>query len=144
MTRAMRNLARALDEVDDFIRDNRGQLKKSVTELTSTTQTVVRQKDSVETMLEVTPLVLRNFLSAYNPKYNTLDGRGNLNELSLWGGVNWVDEPASPVARGHGGRAGGRDAAGEPAPAGEETSGPPLLLPTMEDRPVDRSGEESR
>ena len=81
---AVANLGDALVVLDDFIKDNRGHLKTSVDNLIGPTQTLVKQKDSLEEAVRLIPLALQNFLNAYNPGSGTLDGRGNLNEVSLW------------------------------------------------------------
>lgn len=81
---AVANLGSALGIVDDFIRDNRGALTNSVTNLLGPTQTLVDQRASLEESVRLLPLVLQNFLNAYNPAAGTIDGRGNLNELTLW------------------------------------------------------------
>ena len=81
---AVANLGDALVVLDDFIKDNRGHLKTSVDNLIGPTQTLVKQKDSLEEAVQLIPLALQNFLNAYNPGSGTLDGRGNLNEVSLW------------------------------------------------------------
>ncbi|MDN5896778.1 MAG: hypothetical protein L0H93_22505, partial [Nocardioides sp.] len=46
------------------------------------------------------PLVLQNYLNAYNPSTETLDGRGNLNELTLWAkdGLSASSSPDAPPA----------------------------------------------
>lgn len=83
---AVANLGDALGIVDDFIEDNRGNLQTSVENLLGPTQVLVKQKDSLEEGVRTIPLVLQNFLKAYDPKTGTLAGRGNLNEITLWAG----------------------------------------------------------
>lgn len=123
---ALSNLASALAVVDDFIRENRGALTDSVKKLTTTTQTLVRQRESLAEFLKVSPLVLRNFMDAYNPEYNVLDGRGNLNELSIWGRPTGNEPTGTTADDGAGGGSG--DTAGD---SGSETNAPPLLLPSV-------------
>lgn len=84
MAAAIANLGDALAILDDFIADNRGHLKTSVKNLIGPTQTLVNQKASLEESVRLIPLVLQNFLHAYDPGRNTLDGRGNLNETTIW------------------------------------------------------------
>jgi len=84
---AIKNLGESLAIVDDFIKDNRGHLQSSVENLIGPTQVLVRQKESLEESVRLVPLILQNFLKAYNPDTNTLDGRGNLNDISIWGGT---------------------------------------------------------
>lgn len=81
---AVANLGDALGVLDGFIKDNRGNLQTSVENLVGPTQTLVKQKGSLEEAVRLIPLALQNFLNAYNPATKTLDGRGNLNEVSLW------------------------------------------------------------
>lgn len=82
---AIDNLGSALGIVDDFIRDNRGHLRKSVDNLVGPTQVLVDQKKSLEEAVRLVPLVLQNFIRAYNPDLKAIQGRGNLNEVSIWG-----------------------------------------------------------
>lgn len=81
---AITNLGDALAIVDDFIDDNRDNIRTSVDNLLGPTQVLVKQKDSLEESVRLIPVVLQNFLRAYNPQRNTLDGRGNLNDVSIW------------------------------------------------------------
>lgn len=83
---AIANLGDALAILDDFIADNRDHLTSSVKNLLGPTQVLVKQKESLEETVRLVPVVLQNFLKAYNPEYGTLDGRINLNELSIWSG----------------------------------------------------------
>ena len=98
---ALANLGDALGVLDDFIEDNRAHLKSSVEKLRGPTQTLVNQKKSLEEAVRTIPLALQDFLSAYNPSNNTVDGRGNLNELTVWsttdGNSAQTSENAPPV-----------------------------------------------
>ena len=82
---AIDNLGAALAVVDDFIRDNRKHLTSSVDNLIGPTQVLVDQKKSLEESVRLVPLALQNFIKAYNPGLKGLEGRGNLNETSIWG-----------------------------------------------------------
>ena len=84
LRQAVDNLGGALSILDDFIRSNRGHLRTSVENLRGPTAVLVRQRRSLEEAVRTAPLALQNFLRAYNPTTNTVDGRGNLNELTLW------------------------------------------------------------
>ncbi|MFI5430106.1 MCE family protein [Aeromicrobium sp. UC242_57] len=84
LAEAVANLGDALGIVDDFIDDNRDNLKTSVENLLGPTQVLVKQKDSLEESVRLIPLLLQNYLKAYNPQQNSLDGRGNLNEVTIW------------------------------------------------------------
>lgn len=80
---ALSQLATALGQVQTFIASNRAELSKVVGQLKPITQTLADQQASLSQMLNLTPLALDNFVSAYNPKTQTIDGRADLNELSL-------------------------------------------------------------
>ncbi|MFJ8824810.1 MCE family protein [Streptomyces sp. NPDC102467] len=82
---ALKELGAALGQVKTFIKDNRGELKKNVDRLVPLTQTLVDQRASLAEALDVAPLAAGNVVNAYNPKTRTLDGRANLNELSMGG-----------------------------------------------------------
>ncbi|GAA3927025.1 hypothetical protein GCM10023085_05430 [Actinomadura viridis] len=80
---ALRELAIALGQVRDFIRDHRGLLKKDVDKLATITQVLVNQRASLAEAFDVLPLNATNYLNAYDPATGTLMGRGNLNEISM-------------------------------------------------------------
>ncbi|MFI9780081.1 MCE family protein [Streptomyces sp. NPDC051956] len=82
---ALKELGKALGQVKAFIKDNRGELKKNVERLVPITQTLVDQRASLAEALDVAPLAAGNVVNAYNPLTRTLDGRANLNELSMGG-----------------------------------------------------------
>ncbi|MFE7435724.1 MCE family protein [Streptomyces tendae] len=85
LTGALEELGKALGQVKTFIEDNRGELKKNVDRLVPITQTLVEQRASLAEALDVAPLAAGNVVNAYNPDTRTLDGRGNLNEISIGG-----------------------------------------------------------
>ncbi|WP_167007288.1 MCE family protein [Mumia sp. ZJ430] len=97
MAGAIASLGDSLAVLDDFIRDNRGNLKTSVDKLKGPTRVLVNQQKSLEEAVQTIPLALQNFLNAYNIETNTVDGRGNLNELSLWS-TNGLDAQSSDDA----------------------------------------------
>ncbi len=100
LAEAVRNLGDALGIVDEFIADNRGRLRTSVENLTGPTRVLARQKKSLEEAVRTVPLVLQNFLRAYDPSRNLLIGRGNLNDITLWsdGGQTGQTSPDAPPA----------------------------------------------
>jgi phospholipid/cholesterol/gamma-HCH transport system substrate-binding protein len=104
---ALEELGTALGRVKTFIEDNRGELKKNTERLVPITETLVRQRASLAEALDVAPLAAGNVVGAYNPRTGTLDGRANLNEISMGG-------PLLPLP------ATGGSQSGDPAPAGEE------------------------
>jgi len=84
MGKAAENLADAMAVLDDFIRENRANLQTSVENLVPTTKALQRQRDSLEEMIRLAPLLLHNLREAYDPEYNLIAGRGNVNEVSVW------------------------------------------------------------
>ncbi|MFE2355258.1 MCE family protein [Streptomyces parvulus] len=85
LTGALEELGKALGQVKTFIEDNRGELKKNVDRLVPLTRTLVEQRASLAEALDVAPLAAGNVAGAYNPDTRTLDGRANLNEISMGG-----------------------------------------------------------
>lgn len=85
LTGALEELGKALGQVKTFIEDNRGELKKNVDRLVPITRTLVEQRASLAEALDVAPLAAGNVVNAYNPDTRTLDGRANLNEISMGG-----------------------------------------------------------
>jgi len=85
MAAAVANLGDALADLDDFIKDNRQQLKTSVTRLTGPTAVLKKEQKSLVKAVRTLPLALQDFMNAYDVKSNTIEGRGDLNELTLWG-----------------------------------------------------------
>ncbi|MEU2896848.1 MCE family protein [Streptomyces sp. NPDC001273] len=85
LTGALEELGKALGQVKTFIEDNRGELKKNVDRLVPLTRTLVQQRASLAEALDVAPLAAGNVVNAYNPDTRTLDGRANLNEISMGG-----------------------------------------------------------
>lgn len=92
---ALQQLATALTAVQRFIHQNRALLKSNVTKLASITQTLVDQRRSLAEALDTAPLAADNVLNAYDPVHQTLDGRGDLNELSMGGPLTAASAPAA-------------------------------------------------
>ncbi|MER5849482.1 MCE family protein [Streptomyces sp. NPDC002012] len=82
---ALKELGTALAQVKTFIQDNRGALKKNVDALVPLTQTLVDQRASLAESLDTLPLSAGNVINAYDPTNRTLNGRTDLNELSMGG-----------------------------------------------------------
>ncbi|HEY1571065.1 MAG TPA: MCE family protein [Pseudonocardiaceae bacterium] len=80
---ALNELATALGQVQGFINDNRDDIQSNVDKLASISQVLVNQRASLAEMLDDAPLAVTNVLNAYDPVNRTLDGRGDLNELSF-------------------------------------------------------------
>ncbi|MER7201121.1 MCE family protein [Streptomyces sp. CB01635] len=85
LTGALKELGTALGQVKTFIEDNRGELKKNVDKLVPITQTLVRQRASLAEALDTAPLATGNVVNTYDKDGRTLDGRTNLNEISMGG-----------------------------------------------------------
>lgn len=101
---ALHQLSTALGQVKTFIRDNRSRLSTSVAKLAPITQTLVDQRASLAELLDTAPLAADNVLNAYDPRHGTLDGRADINELSMGGGVDPASDttalvPAAPGTR---------------------------------------------
>lgn len=84
LSAAITELGKALALLEGFVKDNRGALKRSVDGLRGPSQVLVNQKKSLAEAVRTIPLALQNFINTYDPASNTLSGRGNLNELTLW------------------------------------------------------------
>ncbi|MFF5106332.1 MCE family protein [Streptomyces sp. NPDC000134] len=82
---ALEELGTALGQVKTFIEDNRGELKKNVERLVPITRTLVRQRASLAEALDVAPLAADNLAGAYDPGTGMIDGRADLNEISMGG-----------------------------------------------------------
>ncbi|WBB64612.1 MCE family protein [Streptomyces sp. WMMC500] len=122
---ALKELGKALGRVQGFIEDNRGRIRTNVGKLASLTRTLVDNRASLAEALDTAPLATDNLLNAYNPGKRTIDGRGNLNELSMGG------TPDAEAAD-----AGGAAASREglvPAPAERRAELPGLPLPAVGD-----------
>lgn len=82
---ALEELGTALGQVKTFVEDNRGELKENVERLVPVTRALVEQRASLAEALDVAPLAAGNVVGAYDPDTRTLDGRANLNEISMGG-----------------------------------------------------------
>ncbi|MGW6717399.1 MCE family protein [Streptomyces sp. NPDC054995] len=85
LSAALKELGTALGQVKTFIAKNRGSLKKNVEALVPVTQALVDQRASLAEAMDTLPLAAGNVLNAYDPAHRTLNGRTNLNELSMGG-----------------------------------------------------------
>jgi virulence factor Mce-like protein len=80
---AVRELGIALGQVQGFIASNRGLIKSNVAELAAITHILVAERASLAEALDTVPLAADNLVNSYDAANRTLDGRGDLNELSL-------------------------------------------------------------
>ncbi|MFY0407366.1 MCE family protein [Solicola sp. PLA-1-18] len=71
----LEQLAAALGDVETFVKTNRTLLRTNVENLTSITQTVVKNREQLDQTLRNAPVALSNLALTYNPKYGTLDNR---------------------------------------------------------------------
>lgn len=83
-TAALHQLSGALLTVKRFIDNNRGLISVDVHKLAVITETLTTERNSLAQALRTAPLAVDNLINAYDPAHHTLDGRANLNELSLW------------------------------------------------------------
>jgi phospholipid/cholesterol/gamma-HCH transport system substrate-binding protein len=85
---ALNQLATALGQVEGFIANNRSLLKSNITKLASITKILVDERASLTEAVNTIPLAVDNVVNAYDSTNLTLDGRGNLNELSMGPGAH--------------------------------------------------------
>ena len=85
---ALNLLATALGQVQGFIANNRSLLKSNITKLASITRLLVDERASLTEAVNTIPLAVDNVVNAYDSTNLTLDGRGNLNELSMGPGAH--------------------------------------------------------
>lgn len=98
MGQAAHHLGDAMAVLDDFIVKNRENLKASVDNLVPTTKALQRQRDSLEEMIRLAPILLHNLREAYDPERNVIAGRGNVNEVSLWATTDGLNARSSKAA----------------------------------------------
>lgn len=131
---ALHTLAGALAKVQGFIDRNREHITSNVSKLRSITKTMVDNRSSLAEALDDVPLALDNLLNAFDPRYSTLDARGDLNEISAaFGGSGSAAAAGSSgpvaacaVAAGTCGQAGPSGMAADPE--GGRAGLPPLPL----------------
>ncbi|MBN9619504.1 MAG: MCE family protein, partial [Actinobacteria bacterium] len=83
---AMNELGQALGQVQQFVHDNRDALQANIGKLSTVAQTLANERDSVLKALQAAPLLIQNFINAYDPQHNVLNGRSDLNEIGVWSG----------------------------------------------------------
>src|SRR5262249_6219049 len=120
---ALNELATALGQVQGFIASNRSLLKSNVAKLAAITKILADERASLSEAVNTIPLAVDNVVNAYDSVNRTLDGRGNLNELSMGPGAHDLAAitpggtgagsagPAAAVPLARGGCAGGAAAA---------------------------------
>jgi len=124
---AIHELGVALGQVQGFIASNRGLIQSNVTKLAAITSILVRERASLAEALDTVPLAVDNVVNAYDSTNRTLDGRGDLNELSMGPGAGTLGQV---TAGGTGAQAGGPAGSVPLSPASLRTA-PPLPLPAV-------------
>jgi virulence factor Mce-like protein len=124
---ALHELSIALGQVAVFIANNRSLIKSNVTKLAAITKLLVDEKTSLSEALDTIPLAADNVVNAYDATNRTLDGRGDLNELSMGPGANGL-QAITPGGTGAG--SSGPAGAVPLSPAALRTL-PPLPLPAV-------------
>jgi phospholipid/cholesterol/gamma-HCH transport system substrate-binding protein len=124
---ALHELSIALGQVQGFIADNRGLIKTNVTKLALITQLLAGERASLSEALDDIPLAVDNVVNAYDSTNHTLDGRGDLNELSMGPGANDL----TAITPGGTGAGGSGPAGAVPLSPGALRIVPPLPLPAV-------------
>jgi virulence factor Mce-like protein len=83
-TDSLHELSVALTTVKNFIQNNRALISSNVKKLAVLTQALSDERESLAQALRAAPVAVDDLINAYDAKHHTLDGRGNLNELSIW------------------------------------------------------------
>jgi phospholipid/cholesterol/gamma-HCH transport system substrate-binding protein len=79
---ALHELQVALGQVQSFIGNNRALIKSNVSKLASITGVLVKERASLADALDELPLDVDNVIAAYDPATKTLNGRGDVRELT--------------------------------------------------------------
>jgi virulence factor Mce-like protein len=124
---ALHELSIALGQVQAFISGNRGLIKSNVAKLASITKLLVDERASLSGALNEIPLAVDNVVNAYDATNHTLDGRGDLNELSMGPGANAL----TAITAGGTGTGGSGPAGAVPLTAAALRTVPPLPLPAV-------------
>jgi phospholipid/cholesterol/gamma-HCH transport system substrate-binding protein len=78
---SLKNLAVAMTQVSSFVRDNRDILGKNIKGLNRVSKVLVKQRGSLDEILQDAPVALNNLYLTYNPQAGTLDTRANQGQL---------------------------------------------------------------
>jgi phospholipid/cholesterol/gamma-HCH transport system substrate-binding protein len=124
---ALNQLATALGQVQGFIANNRSLLKSNITKLASITKILVDERASLAEAVNTIPLAVDNVVNAYDSTNRTLDGRGDLNELSMGPGAHDL-QAITPGGTGTGGAG---PAGAVPLSPSALRAVPPLPLPAV-------------
>ena len=110
-----------------FIANNRSLLKSNITKLASITKILVDERASLTEAVNTIPLAVDNVVNAYDSTNRTLDGRGNLNELSMGPGAHDLQA----ITSGGTGAGGAGPAGAVPLSPAALRTVPPLPLPAV-------------
>jgi phospholipid/cholesterol/gamma-HCH transport system substrate-binding protein len=124
---ALHELSIALGQVQGFIANNRGLIKTNVTKLAAITKLLADEKASLSEAVNTIPLAVDNVVNAYDATNHTLDGRGDLNELSMGPGANDL----TAITAGGTGTGGSGPAGAVPLSPSALRAVPPLPLPAV-------------
>jgi phospholipid/cholesterol/gamma-HCH transport system substrate-binding protein len=124
---ALHNLSIALGQVQAFIANNRALIKTNVTKLAAITKLLADEKTSLSEAVNTIPLAVDNVVNAYDATNHTLDGRGDLNELSMGPGANDL----TAITAGGTGTGGSGPAGAVPLAPWALRAVPPLPLPAV-------------
>jgi virulence factor Mce-like protein len=124
---ALNLLATALGQVQGFIANNRSLLKSNIAKLASITKILVDERASLTEAVNTIPLAVDNVVNAYDSTNRTLDGRGDLNELSMGPGANDLAE----ITPGGSGTGSAGPAGAVPLSPSALRAVPPLPLPAV-------------
>ena len=111
---AIQDLGGALLLVKNFVRAHRAGLTTNIDRLSQVATSLGTRRESLAKALRSAPLLLQNFLSAYDPHHKLLRGRTDLNELTVW-----AKQYSTTTAAAH----------SVTASAGTSGDPPPTLLP---------------
>lgn len=78
---ALKSLGTAVNEVSNFVADNRALVKTDVSQLVAVTDSLVKNRQALAETLENAPVALSNLQNAYHPQTGTLDTRNNTKGL---------------------------------------------------------------
>ncbi|HEY2309038.1 MAG TPA: ABC transporter substrate-binding protein, partial [Streptosporangiaceae bacterium] len=124
---ALHDLSIALGQVQGFIANNRGLIKTNVAKLAAITKILADEKASLSEAVNTIPLAVDNVVNAYDATNHTLDGRGDLNELSMGPGAHDL----SAITAGGTGTGGSGPAGAVPLFPSALRAVPPLPLPAV-------------
>jgi len=129
LSAAINELATALGGVKGFIGNNRGLIKANVSRLAAITSLLVRERASLAEALDDAPLAADNLVNAYDAAHHTLDGRGDLNELTVGRAARGLAGTTTSAAQAGAGTL--APSGSVPVPLSELASLPPLPLPSV-------------